>query len=292
VSFATDATSARASGNLAAHGTARYVVHVAAGQLIEVSTDGATQPQIAVTGADGKAPKNVLNNAVSFRGAVPTTQDYTITLTGGDQPLIFNLNIVIPERITLAQDATQVNVSGKVNGNDSHQYVINVAVGQLLDLEFSTRDGIHTQVYGVDGDVMQSGMGGGAGFRGVVPTTQDYIVQVIPEGKAVTYTINVIVPQRITFAAGAVSVTLSGSLAASSVRQFVIQANGGQTLDVTWTPDGSAKMSIYGVDGVVLWSGMGEGTRFNGKLPTTQMYFIAFQAAQSAVQFQLVVSIQ
>lgn len=296
VTFTTGATFATVNGNLAANGTARYLVNVAAGQLIDVSSSSTPQPQITVTGADGKILQNVLKNAVVFRGVAPSTQDYTITLTGGAQAMTYSVEIMIPERITFARGDTAAIMSGSVAADSVHQYVISLEAGQLLDLTLSPtqsgQTGIHTQIYGVDGDVLQSGMGGGAGFRGTMPSSQDYVIEVVSEGSAVMYSMTVIVAQRITFAAGATSATLTGSLKAHETHHFIINARADQTLDVAFTPEGSARMSIYGVDGSVLWSGMGEGTHFNGKLPSTQDYYINFQAGDQTVQFQLVVTIK
>jgi hypothetical protein len=61
---------------------------------------------------------------------------------------------------------------------------------------------------------------------------------------------------------------------------------------VLFTPANSAKMSIYGVDGSVLWSGMGEGTHFTGTLPSTQDYYVVFQSGDQAVTYNLTITIK
>ncbi len=294
VNFAPGATFIVVNGSLAAGGVTRYVLNVAANQLMEVSfsSPAENQPQIVITGADGAVLKNAMSTPSFFRGTVPATQDYTIRVSAGSLPVTYAMNVMIPERITFAAGATEVVVQGRVEPQSNHQYVINLGAGQLFDLALPVSEGLHTSIYGVDGTVLQSGMGGGAGFRGTVPSAQDYIIQVVPEGNSVSYSMTIVVPQRISFAAGATSATASGSLAAHESHQFVVNAQANQTLDVQFTPEGSAKMSIYGVDGTVLWSGMGEGTHFSGKLPVAQDYFIVFQAGDQPVQFNLVVTIK
>lgn len=293
VTFAAGATYASVSGTLPAHGSVSYVVNIMAGQLLDVASTSATNPLIKITGADNSAPKNVLNTPNSFRGVVPTTQDYVITLSGSDQQIAYTLNITIPQRLTFDKDATQLNTGGAVAASDVHQYVINLGAGQLLDVEFQQGgDTIHTQIYGVDGNVLQSGMGGGAGFRGKVPASQDYIINVVSNGAAANYKMSVIVPQQVTFAAGATSATLSGTQGPTTTHQYAVDAAGGQTLDVVWTPDATVKLAIYGIDGAVLSSGNGQSTHFTGKLPTTQTYIISAQTGGSAVTFQLVITIK
>ncbi len=293
VTFTAGATFATVNGNLAANGAARYLVNVAVGQLIDVSSSSTDQPQIAITGADGKALANTLRNPVAFRGVAPSTQDYVITLTGGARAITYMVQIMIPQRITFAKGTTSIDLQGSLDAHQSFDYVINLQVGQVLDISPNTdQSSMGLVIYGVDGTVLKSQMAGGASFRGKVPATQDYVIQLLAGAQASSYDMTLIVAQRITFEAGATSDTLTGSLKAHATHHFIANARANQTLDVVFTPEGSARMSIYGVDGSVLWSGMGEGTHFTGKLPITQDYYINFQAGDKAVQFQLVVTIK
>jgi hypothetical protein len=46
-------------------------------------------------------------------------------------------------------------------------------------------------IYGADGTVLMSGMGGGASFSGTLPSDQDYIVTVDAGPSAVAYSLEV-----------------------------------------------------------------------------------------------------
>ena len=48
----------------------------------------------------------------------------------------------------------------------------------------------------------------------------------------------VIIPARISFAAGATSATAEGNLAARQTQYYVLRASGGQTMEVNATPEG------------------------------------------------------
>jgi hypothetical protein len=106
-----------------------------------------------------------------------------------------------------------------------------------------------------------------------------------------SYDLNITIPARITFASGANSAALTGSLKPHETVHYVIEAGKDQTLDALFTPENTAKMSIYGVDGTVLWSGMGEGSHWTGKLPSSQDYFIVFSAGDKAVDYTLKVTV-
>jgi heat shock protein HslJ len=81
--------------------------------------------------------------------------------------------------------------------------------------------------------------------------------------------------QRIRFAAGATSATLTGTLAASESDQYVLRALAGQTLslDLAFT-EGQAILVVWGEDGDVLLSDHAEVSSFRRALPRTQEYFI------------------
>ena len=183
-------------------------------------------------------------------------------------------------------------VEGELAPAETLHYVLNIAGGQLLEISSSPLD-MRLVIYGSDGTVLKSGMGGVAFFRGTVPSTQDYIVSVGPGTEATAFTMSVIIPVRISFAPGATSATVEGKLAAHQTRQYVLRASGGQTMDVNASPAGQVRLIIYGADGTVLLSGMGDVASFSGTLPSDQDYIVAIQAGPGAVSsYSLEVSIQ
>ena len=389
VNFAAGATQALVSGSLAANGIDRYVVGVGAGQVIEVNSQQPSDLTIVVTNAYGAV---LVSGGSLVRTTAPATADYVIQVRAGGSALNYQVMIVIPERVSFASGATEETIQGQVAANSAHHYSLDLAAGQLADIQFSTSSGFHSAFYGVDGHYLQGADGTGVGFWGRIPTSQDYVLAVDAGAQAVSYTIRVIVPERLTFgegstwldaqgtlaageryeyvlslaggqaleilpnapgagynltvtgvddsavpggsastpffrgkvpadsdylitltggaaatrydmsivvpvrisfASGASSATQTGGLGAHQTIHYVIGGNAGQHMTVTFTPANSAKMSIYGNDGTVQWSGMGEGTSWDGSLPGTQDYFIVFTAGDTAIpSFSLVVSIQ
>ena len=105
------------------------------------------------------------------------------------------------------------------------------------------------------------------------------------------YGLNLAIPERIHFASGATSATLSSTIPANRNQFYVLSAVKGQTLTVTATPDDELQLVIYGFDGTVLRSGMGQGASFTGALPSTQDYFLVLRSITPAKAFTLKVSI-
>ena len=146
-------------------------------------------------------------------------------------------------------------------------------------------------IYGADGTVLKSGMGGGPGFRGTVPATQDYIMHVT-SNMGTGYRLNVTIPERISFEQETTSATVQGSLAAYDTHHYVLQAMAGQELIVRVSAPGDAvRLVIYGVDGTVLRSGMAAGVSFSGRLPSTQDYLINLTADIAVPNYSMTVTI-
>jgi hypothetical protein len=306
IQFASGATSASVQGNLPANGSQQYLVRVAAGQLMQVDVTPQQNMQMSVKGVDGTVLKSG-SGVAFFRGDVPSSQDYVITLTGGNAATNYTLTVTIPVRISFAAGATSATVPGNLAANTTGNYVVKAQAGQTMTIDTTTTQGqIVVIVYGADGAVLQSDHAGAAGFSGTLPTTQDYLIDIRSVGQAAAlFSMTVTIPplssggtppsgaQRIQFAAGATSAVVQGSLPISSIAHYVIRAEAGQTMTIqTSTTQGQVIVIVYGADGNVLQSDHATSPTFSGSLPTTQDYFIDVESGpNSAAQYSMTVTI-
>lgn len=196
----------------------------------------------------------------------------------------------IPARIRFAAGGTAGNVSGQLGANAQHYYLLNAAANQTLEITLTAPTGVTLAILGADGTTIQSASSTPT-FRGVLPKTQDYILVLTSSGSAVDYGLNVAIPTRIRFGTGETSDTLTGTVPANLGQFFILRASQGQTLDVSALPQDKLQLVIYGVDGTVLRSGMGEGASFNGVLPSTQDYILVLRSANQVQDFTLKVTI-
>jgi hypothetical protein len=186
------------------------------------------------------------------------------------------------ERILFAPGATQTTVEGYLPANGTQVYVMRVAAGQYIEVDATVGAmgrGLRFSIDGADGIVVKAM--GDAHVRTVVPSTQDYYVELVSDVGAVSYRMSVLIPVRIRFAPGATSAEVAGSLAANGVRSYVLRALAGQRMIVApHTTQGQVGLVISGADGQVLLSGrVGRpGGVYDGILPTTQDYLIAVRA--------------
>lgn len=193
------------------------------------------------------------------------------------------------KRISFATGATSATVQGSVAAGGLDRWLIRVLGGQTMNVTVTPASGsVVLIVYGADGNVLQSDHAGASTFSGLVPSTQDYILDVRgPVSIATTYTLQVVipplsreaptlVPKRISFAPGATSATVQSNLPAGQIERWVLRAFAGQTMTVnTSAAQGAVILIIWGAqDGAVLISDHAGATSWSGKLPTTEDYNI------------------
>lgn len=246
------------------------------------------EPTTAPATAEPTTPPPTAEPTTSPPTAEPTTPPPTVEPTAANGQAA----TPAPTRVEFEPGATAALLTGELAARETDQYSLRVSAGQIMEVVISPEGGVQLAIYGADGTVLRSGMGEFPHFRGAVPSTQDYIIQLSAGEQAVTYTANVIIPARITFDPGATSAVASGQLEPHTSHHYVAQAQAGQFMTVNVTPPGSVRLSIYGVDGTVLRSGMGEGSSFEGQLPSTQDYVLAISSGDQPVSYQLELAIE
>jgi heat shock protein HslJ len=187
------------------------------------------------------------------------------------------------QRIRFATGATSATLTGNLAASESDIYVLRALAGQTMNVNLTFTEGESILVvWGEDGDVLLSDHAEVSSVERLLPTTQDYYIQVKgrPDGNT-AYTMTVTVPgiptgvERIVFPAGSTAATVSGELNASGSHQYVLEAQAGQTMNINTTfTDGMAILVVWGADGDVLLSDHAEAPAFQGVLRTTQDYYI------------------
>jgi hypothetical protein len=184
------------------------------------------------------------------------------------------------ERIRFAPGATQATVEGSLPAGGRAIYVMGVAAGQFIEMNATVGtigQGLRFSIVGADGFVVKPL--GEAHVRTIVPSTQDYYVELVSDVGAVDYRISVLIPVRIRFAPGAISAEVAGSLAPGDMRHYVLRALAGQRmLVIPRTTRGKIDLVISGADGQVLLNGRVAGSDFDGVLPNTQDYLVSVRA--------------
>lgn len=303
ISFASGSTYFDLVGKLAANEVRRYALGIAGGQHLELSVTPLEGEALtfSLVGADGTVVYP--DGDPFFKGTVPTTQDYVLTITNRGGAVDFGLSLMIPVRITFAPGETAAELETTQTAQTVRAYVIRGLGGQVMTARATATQGkVIMMVVGVDGTVLQGDGPQSPQFSSNLNTTQDYLILVRAEpGADARYTLEVSIPPlggptatpepitatRISFATGATEATVSGQVPANTTVAYGLRALEGQLMEVTLWPASGIAMSIVGADGQIL---MPQGTGFfRNVLPKSQDYTLRLTAGAEAVTYNVTV---
>jgi hypothetical protein len=197
-------------------------------------------------------------------------------------------------RIQFQRGATSAVVSGQLAAHATHDYVLRASAGQIMQVVLWPEGAAGLLIWGADGTPLKNWPDQGQGWQGRLPRTQDYTVQVISLDQPLSYCLRVTVMARIQFAAGSSSATRSSPMqtcipqAAEVVGGYAFRASAQQTVRVTLaSPNHNVYLTLVGADGVPVkyyddWS-----TSWEGRVPTTQDYYLLPVAVGSDSRFTL-----
>jgi hypothetical protein len=305
ISFTPGETSAAVSGSIERAGSEGvvyhrgYLVRARAGQTMEVVVDSPNEDVLLnVIGADGVPLKRYVDGASRWEGKLYATQDYLLQPVATGSSTSFTLIVRIPpaapsptppvqlERISVVAGESPTIISGEIQretteGVSCHPgYVMRGLARQVMEVAVdSPNDDVLLNISGADGVPLKQYADGELQWRGVLPATQDYVLQPVATGSSTSFTLIVVIspqesePQRIQFAPGATMAEISGRFVASMPQRYVLHAQQGQRLTVMMDLT-QAKVQIEGEDGSAwLAVPVGEGLTIPS-LPGTQDYTI------------------
>ena len=199
------------------------------------------------------------------------------------------------------------NATGVLTMGGADRYVLKAGGGQTMTVSAdAANDNVILIIFGKDATVLLSDHADGSSWSGVLPSTQDYYIDVRAiDGTSANYSLTVTIPpnrpdpphptiKRIRFAPGTISATVRGTVAPGGYNEYVLAANGGQNMLITVDSGNQpVGIAVWGADGTVLQSPMGGLPSFSGELPSTQDYFIKVTPeGTGAAVYRLTVTIE
>jgi hypothetical protein len=199
-------------------------------------------------------------------------------------------------RIQFLTGATQTVLSGQIQPGQTIHYVVQAAKGQpLIALLDSPNQDTKLAVVGADGLVLLSASAGLSNWQGVLPTTQDYYIQIIGGTSVQNFTLNMTIVSRVQFGSGETRLVVKGSTVGGFAVSYVAYAMQGQKMDVTLNvPGDKAALTIWGFDDGMPYARAQTGIQdFSLKLPATQDYIIdVVPQAGQVVEFSMTIRIK
>jgi hypothetical protein len=181
-------------------------------------------------------------------------------------------------RISFATGATAAIVQGQVQPGQPQNFLVGAAGGQplIVSVDSINQDVTFSVTGRKDGIILLSASQKSTSWQTMLTTTQDYLIQVYAGNVAENFSLNIIIPARISFEPGAISAQRSGSTPGGLIVSYVLRANVGQQMKLQLNaPGGNAVLGVYGYqDGQPYLRSVVEATTFDMTLPASQDYII------------------
>jgi hypothetical protein len=295
--FAPNYTAGSVKGTILPGQTQDILFAAGSGQLTFITADSASKTvMFSLSGANGQVLISPDQKVASWQGYLPSTQDYIVRLVGGSTAENFEVTFVIPVRISFAKGATSGGVATTLAPYQVQSYVVNAAGGVPMLVNTDNYNTTITIFGANDGTVLVSNWSatkGLPGWQGMLPSSQDYVIQVIAPASSQYVSLVISIPARISFATGTTSATKSGSTVKGNVVEYVAWGAAGQTMDLKVTGDGPVCLLVYGfqLGQWMLYRNQFE-TEFTTTLPASQDYIIGVVPYEgTVVNYTLTVAI-
>jgi hypothetical protein len=265
-----------------------------ADQIKTLAAQTVVAVQINLTQTAAVAPTNTATPLV----VLPTATNTPLALP----PTVTSTPVVLPTATTdltsgaielfFKPGGTSVVDSGPLAAGSVRKLKLRLGASQLLSLVLtSSADNLTIGVQGQDGSLLRVPAPLMV-WNGWLPATQYYIIT-LSAPSATNYSLNIIVPARLSFAPGSDTTSYSGPIAQPDTISFLAHGNIGQTMQVTLTSAGSdVLLTIYGLDdGSPIIRYVSGATSWSGPLPGTQDYVIEARATGSSTSFTVTVKI-
>ena len=171
------------SAPIAAGQTQSYVVDVFQAQPMYVYVASANSDvTVSIKTENGATILSPAAHKISWQGSLSQAGDYYLTIHGGISTENFTLTVTIPWRLQFAQGADSATVSGKTVAGYNVSYTLFAAKGQTMSVDLEQLSSkASLAIYGfTDGQRYLASDAGQKSFQFVLPSTQDYIIVIVP----------------------------------------------------------------------------------------------------------------
>ena len=195
ITFLKGASVGVVSSPIAPGQTQTYVVDVFQAQPMFVYVASANNDvTVSIEAETGTSILSVGAHQNSWQGSLSQAGDYYLTIHGGASTENFSLTVTVPWRLQFATGADSATVSGDTVAGYNVSYTVYALKGQKMrvDLENLSSKASLSILGFTDGKHYVRPDEGQKSFQFTLPTTQDYVISVVPmDGLVLSYVMTI-----------------------------------------------------------------------------------------------------
>ncbi|MGB8213581.1 MAG: hypothetical protein WCE68_08490 [Anaerolineales bacterium] len=279
--MAPGATAAVAQGTLQPGQVVTYMLSAGQSQpMILIMSSPNNDVTLGLYEPDGTMLLNPADKVTHWQGLLPRTEMYTIWVTGGATAENFNLTVKVAQVVNFAPGATSATLNDTTVNGYVYSYSLSGAAGQTMSVSLNVPSSTaYLDIFGLVSGTLLSFSAKDNTWTGILPQTQDYIVEVIPNaGQEVNYSLTVSIGTtagNILFTTGTTAAVVQGTVGPGQIITYTLNAGQSQPLIlITNSPDSDVTLGVFEADGHALLDPANRWTRWQDLLPTTEIYTI------------------
>ncbi len=135
---------------------------------------------------NGNMLLNPANQWTRWQGQLPLTEQYKIQVIGGGTEENYTLTAKVPDQINFATGSSSVSLNGSTVNGYVFSYALNANAAQTMTVSLNVPSSTaYIDIFGLVSGTILSPAAKASSWTGVLPQTQDYIIEVVPNNGAV-----------------------------------------------------------------------------------------------------------
>ena len=229
---------------------------------------------------DGKTLLNPANKATRWQGLLPKTEMYTILVTGGATAENYTLTAKAAQVVNFSAGSSSITLKGTTVKGYVFSYAFTGSADQTMTASLNVPSTTaYIDIFGLTTGSLLSSTARSATWTGILPQTQDYIIEVIPNnGQVVNYSLTVSIGStagNIVMDSGTTAGVVQGAIRSGQAITYTLQASQSQPMILMVnSPNNDVTLGVFEPNGTMLLNPANQWTRWQGLLPQTEQYKI------------------
>lgn len=194
IAFSPGATAAVKQGSLSPGQEHSYTLAAAKNQAMILSVDSPLRDvTLAVYEEDGSILLNPSYGWINFQWILPATQIYTIKVIGGSASENYTLTVKVAAQVSVPAGGGPKTFSGSTINGYVFSYAVNCQSNKTLHLTLNVpASSAYLDVIGIATGILLDPALHLTSWSGVLPSTQNYIIEIIPvAGQVVDFSLTI-----------------------------------------------------------------------------------------------------
>jgi hypothetical protein len=275
-----------------------YTISAGAGQdMILGLTSINSDVTLGVIQPDGYVLANTSNKWTHWQWPLPETGLYKILVVGGATAENFTLTTKIAQRVNFATGTSSIVLNGSTVGGLVFSYSFACQANQTMTVSLNVPNtSAYLDIFGVATGTLLGASSMATSWTVTLPQTQDYIIEVVPNGnQVVNYALTVSVSPvsaagatNIVFAPGTTAGVVQGTVQPGQVLAYTLSAQASQDMIlVLESLNHDVTLGVFEPNGNVLASPANKWSHWQWSLPNTEVYTIQVIGGATTEAFTL-----